>query len=268
MNLRNIYLQKVADQSKKLTNTSAICSVCQSKLPKFPKRSITCKSCSTKLYSQYNLILDKQVLVTLKNRSVLMNLSGYHEDCIKVMNMLGYDLNDKLANNLTNDEYWKILNARLINPNISVQEVLDIQCKMFLTLTSEFKYSVAFERLPAILTLYFGLEVNNRLELDPMLTYGRKIFDMHVLSPLVNIKDMPYLESLFTNPEYKEHYEYFFKIVGFDGELVWDCFKFEYYLPHGQESHFFEKIHAMINKPSRKNEKKSFFSKITGAFLK
>lgn len=47
----------------------------------------------------------------------------------------------------------------------------------------------------------------------------------------------------------------FEKIDDFDGELVWDCFKFEYYLPHGQESHLFEKIHVMINKPSRKNEK-------------
>lgn len=97
------------------------------------------------------------------------------------------------------------------------------------------------------------------------INYGRTIFRPYFLQPLLFEDDLPYLEALLTNQEYKARYEYFYNLAGFDGDIIWQCIEAEY----KGETTFFEYLHKqVINTPPRADATpKSLLSKIKSKFF-
>lgn len=264
LDLSQLHVQKLADKAKSIQNFDANCSYCGNSLPKFPVRSITCRSCSKKSYVETNPIYDKKVLVSEKEKAVLRSLDNanyqLHKATDRTLNSTG-----------SHDDYWKHLNTSLINPSQSKQSVLDTLYQMFLLACDERNYSLAFERLPAILSLELGIKIQERLEEfgdNVFLTYGRPLFNQHFLQQLVFEDDLPYLKELLTSQNYRDRYEYYYNLAGFDGYIVWQCVKAEY-KGHTQ---FFEYLHKeIITPPNTKKgaEKapKSLLSKFKSKFF-
>lgn len=268
LDLSQTYAQKIADQAKSLKSINAECANCGAELPKFPVRSITCKSCSKKSYAEQNPIYNKKVLVTEEGKEVLRNLISTQAHIFEVCRIKGHSLNAKILKSTSNDAYWRELNASLINTSQSPQLVLKTLYQMFLLACHENNYSAAFERLPAIISLEFGGLVSETLAMFDKeymyLTFGRTIFHNNYLQRIVFEEDLPYLKELMTNPEYKARYEYFYNLAGFDGDIIWQCIEAEY---EGKTT-FFEYLYKQIINPSTaETAPKSILSRIKSRFF-
>jgi|24BtaG_2_1085350.scaffolds.fasta_scaffold02812_3 uncharacterized Zn finger protein (UPF0148 family) len=265
LDLSQLHVQKLADKAKLIKNFEANCACCGAKLPKFPVRSITCPSCSKKSYVENNPVYNKKVLVSEEEKVTLKELDEANK---KIYKAIGLTLDEKLLSTGSNDAYWQQLNNSLANQSQSKQSILDTLYQMFLLACHEQNHSLAFERLPAILSLEFGLSVEERLKTDKdfiFISYGRTIFRPYFLQPLLFEDDLPYLEALLTNQEYKARYEYFYNLAGFDGDIIWQCIEAEY----KGETTFFEYLHKqVINTPPRADATpKSLLSKIKSKFF-
>lgn len=248
LDLSQVHAQKIANKVKLIKNFEASCACCGAKLPKFPIRSITCGSCSKKSYVEDNPVYNKKVLVSAEDKELLRELAAVNKKLYNICRIKGHVLNESLLNTESNDSYWKQLNNSLANTSQPNQSVLDTLYQMFLLSCYEQNHSLAFERLPAILILEFGERVRERLDFSEehmFLTYGRKLFHMYDLQILMFEDDLPYLETLLTNSEYKNRYEYFYKICGFDGDLIWQCIEAE----HKGRTDFFEYLYTQVINP-------------------
>ena len=264
LDLSQLHVQKIADKIKLIRNFDANCSHCGVTLPKFPVRSITCRSCKNKSYVEINPIYYKKVLVSEQEKETLGSLySANYSMCkatLRTLNQTG-----------ANDDYWRKLNLSLVDPSQSKKSILETLYQMFLLACNEQNYSLAFEQLPSILILEFGIRVQERLDtfgVNVFLTYGRPLFNAYFLQQLIFEDDLPYLKALLTNPDYKSRYEYYYNLAGYDGEIVWQCIDAEY-KGHTQ---FFEYLHKeVITSPvlekETETEPKSLLSRFKNKFF-
>lgn len=270
LDLSQTHAQKIADKAKPLKSIKAECANCGADLPKFPVRSITCKSCSKKSYAEENPIYNKKVLVTEEGKEILRNLISTQAQIFEICRIKGHNLNAKTLKSTSNDAYWRQLNTSLIDTSQSPNSVLKILYQMFLLACHENNYSAAFERLPAIISLEFGNLISDRLATFDkeymFITFGRTIFHNDYLQRIVFEEDLPYLEELMTNPEYKSRYNYYYNLCGFDGEIVWQCIETEY--KGGND--FFEYLYTQVINPPAPvvdTTPKSLLSKIKSRFF-